>query len=75
MEASAQPLPAGAVSPAPATAPTDRAKSERKPRLHAVRAGGDRDAARDRLSDHLRDHPVAAALRPALSQPAHASSG
>ena len=35
-------------------------------RLAAVRAGGDRDADRDRLPDRLRDLPVAAELRPAL---------
>ena len=35
-------------------------------RLDAVRAGGDRDAGRDRLSDRLRVLPVAAEVRPAL---------
>jgi multiple sugar transport system substrate-binding protein len=41
------------------------------PRLSAVRAGGARDARRHRLSDRLRDLPVAAARRPALPRPEH----
>ena len=35
-------------------------------RLDALRAGGDRDAAGHRLSDRLRDRPLAAEARPAL---------
>ena len=34
--------------------------------MDAVRAGGDRDAAGHRLSDHLRGRPLAAGARPAL---------
>ena len=45
---------------------TDRAQGRAQARLAAVRAGRDRDAGRDRLSDRLRGLPVAAALRPAL---------
>ena len=45
---------------------SDRTQAERKLAWMLVRAGGHRDAARDRLSDRLRDRPVGPEGRPAL---------
>ncbi len=56
-----------AAAPPPKKKRNDRARPGRaQARLDAVRARGDRDAARDRLSDRVRVLPVAAEVRPAL---------
>ena len=57
----------GRASAATARQVTDRARAERKLGLDAVRARGDRDAAGHRLSDRLRDLPVAADARTCAS--------
>ena len=54
---------------------TDRARAERKLGLDAVRAGGDRDAARHRLSDRLRRSTCRCSATTCASPTTRSSSG